>query len=268
MSTLARTAMHELTLPIPLVMLPGLGADGQLFAEQRKAFGDDAIVVPDWLPPHEDEPLHLYAKRFAEQLGPSLPTKYALAGVSFGGMLAQEMLRHLEPKPASLLLVSSARTSDAVPTIGGLMATLGAASPLGAMKAFHTLASVPFAKLNDGDDQTVSIFMAMAKTCDPAFFKWSLQRVAAWEGPPPELEGLGVPVRSIHGRKDPVLRCISELTDTVVAEGKHLISLTHHKSVNRFLFEQVLAVCPEAQIDYPAIEGPDQTVARRAMLTG
>ncbi|MEM8781398.1 MAG: alpha/beta hydrolase [Planctomycetota bacterium] len=267
MSTPRKTAMHELTLPIPLVMLPGLGADGAMFAAQRKAFGDDAIVVPDWLPPHDDEPLHLYAKRFAELLGPTLPSKYALAGVSFGGMLAQEMLRHLEPKPATLLLISSARTAESVPTVGGLLAAFGGTAPLPALAVFHKLASVPFAKLNGGDDQAVSTFIEMAKRCDPATFRWSLQRVAAWEGPP-ELISSGVPVHAIHGRKDPVLKCIPSLTDRVVPEGKHLIASTHAKTVNRFLFDRVLEVCPEAQAEYPAIEDPDVTVARRAALAG
>lgn len=266
--TAPRVVPQELTLPIPLVMLPGLGADGSLFVQQHKAFGDDAITVPDWLPAYEDEPLHLYAKRFAERLSPTLPEKYALAGVSFGGMLAQEMLRHLEPKPATLLLISSARTANAVPTIGGLMASLSSAAPLGAMKAFHTAASVPFAWLNGGDDQAVKLFIDMAKTCDPAFFKWTLQRVAAWEGPPPDVAAAGVPIHAIHGENDPVLRCVPESTDRVVRDGKHLITLTHAKSVNRFLFEQTLAVCTEAQMDYPAIEDPDVTIARRARLAG
>ena len=259
--------MRELTLPIPLVMLPGLGSDGTLFARQRKAFGDEAIVVPDWPTPHDDEPLHLYAKRFAERIGPELPRKYALVGVSFGGFVAQEMLRFLEPKPAVCLLLSSARTSDAVPTWAAMLGKLAALPPLSAMAMFHRLAAVPFAKLNGGDDEAVAIFRDMAKRGDPKLFQWSIRRIAEWEGPPAIAgDGSVCPVYEIHGADDPVLRCVPELADQVVSGGKHLIFHAHARTVNRWIFEHVLAVCPEFQSEYPAIEDPDATVARRSLL--
>lgn len=262
--------MRELTLPIPLIVLPGLGADGTLFAQQRKAFGDEAIVVPEWVEPYDDEPLHLYAKRFAERLGPTLPSKYALGGVSFGGMVAQELLRFLDPKPAVTLLISSARSTDAVPTWAQLTGKFAGLAPESAMTVFQQVASMPFAKLNGGDDEAVSIFAGMAKRHDPALFRWSIGQVAEWQGPPsPEKLGPDAPpIYAIHGEKDPVLRCEPKRADRVVPDGKHLIMLTHAKSVNRWIFERVLSVCPEAQLDYPAIEDPDTTVARRAALAG
>lgn len=259
--------MRELTLPIPLVMLPGLGADGELFVKQRRAFGDDAIIVPEWPEVREDEPLHLFAKRLAERLGPTLPKRYALCGVSFGGMVAQEMLRFLDQAPAVTLLISSAQTVDAVPTWATLLGRLATLPPLALMASCHRLAAVPFAKLNDGDDEAVSIFRGMAKRGDPRMFQWAIRRIADWEGPP-DRSPTAPPIYEIHGRDDPILKCQPALADHCIPGGKHLIFFTHAKTVNRWVFDHIIAACPEAQADYPAIEDPDVTVARRAMLAG
>ncbi len=257
--------MRELTLPIPLIMLPGLGADGSLFVHQRKAFGDAAVIVPDWLEPGEDEPLHLFTKRFAKALGPKLPAKYALVGVSFGGMVAQELLRHLDRPPAVTLLISSAQTADAVPTWATALGKLAALPPLPIMSAFHRLAAIPFAKLNGGDDEAVALFVGMAKRSDPKFFQWAIRRIAQWDGPP-DFGQSPPPIYEIHGTSDPVLKAMPSLADCLIPNGKHLIFMNHAKTVNRWLFDHVMAVCPEAQADYPAIEDPDTTVARRDAL--
>ena len=45
-------------------------------------------------------------------------------------------------------------------------------------------------------------------------------------------------------------------------------SPAHHQTVNRFLFENVMKYCPEAQVQSPAIEDPDTTAERRARLEG
>jgi pimeloyl-ACP methyl ester carboxylesterase len=259
--------MRELTLPIPLVMLPGLGADAELFVKQRRAFGDESVIVPDWPEIREDEPLHLFARRCAEAWGPTLPNRYALCGVSFGGMVAQELLRFLDPRPAVTLLISSARTVEAVPAWANIMGFMAGMPPLPLMAAAHKALSIPFAKLNDGDDEAVAIFRGMAKRGAPRFFQWAIRRIADWEGPPDLLLKPHAPaVHAIHGRRDPVLKCVPELADRCIDDGKHLIFYTHAKTVNRWIFDHVLAVCPEAQGDYPAIEDPDTTVARRAAL--
>jgi hypothetical protein len=39
--------------PLPLILLPGMGADARLFAAQKLAF--PALVVPPWLPPQPGE---------------------------------------------------------------------------------------------------------------------------------------------------------------------------------------------------------------------
>src|SRR6185503_21033432 len=82
-----------------LVLLPGLGADAALFEPQRAAF--PGLEVPPWLDPHPGETLPAFAARMADRVGPTGPL--VLGGVSFGGMVALEMARLVQPRAVVLV---------------------------------------------------------------------------------------------------------------------------------------------------------------------
>ncbi len=112
-----------------LILLPGLGADERLLEPQRRAFPQ--LIVPPWIPPRTKESLADYAARMAESVTHCTPhalreekplaereerphaereeykPRLVLGGVSFGGMLAYEMARHL--KPDAVVLIASCR---------------------------------------------------------------------------------------------------------------------------------------------------------------
>ncbi len=76
-------------MSVPLILLPGLAASREVFEPQRKRF--PSLIVPEWPKPDRGETLSQYAERFAASLVPEGPC--VLGGLSFGGMLAQEMAR-------------------------------------------------------------------------------------------------------------------------------------------------------------------------------
>ena len=90
--------------PFQLVLFPGLGTDRRLFEPQRSAFPD--LWVPPWIVPKRKETLPDYAARMAETIVPRRPT--VLGGASFGGMVAYEMARHVEPE--AVVLIGSCRS--------------------------------------------------------------------------------------------------------------------------------------------------------------
>jgi pimeloyl-ACP methyl ester carboxylesterase len=96
------------TDPVQLVLLPGLGADRRQFEPQRQAF--DNLVVPPWIPPLPREPLAGYAARLAKTITPAGP--FILGGSSFGGMVAYEMARHLQPN--AVVLIGSCRSARGI----------------------------------------------------------------------------------------------------------------------------------------------------------
>ena len=89
-----------------LILLPGLGADHRLLEPQRKEFPQ--LVVPAWIPPQKNESLPHYAAPNGADRCAAQDRPLVLGGVSFGGMLAYEMARHL--KPHAVVLIASCRT--------------------------------------------------------------------------------------------------------------------------------------------------------------
>ncbi len=92
-----------------MFFIPGLGADKRLFHLQRKAFPQSMAL--DWIAPLENESLARYARRWAKRL--RLQPGCILVGVSFGGMIAQEMARQVKPK--AVILVGSCRSPTSIP---------------------------------------------------------------------------------------------------------------------------------------------------------
>ena len=97
-------------MPNRLLLLPGIGADRRLFDEQRSCAAE--LHVIEWIPPvAADETLIEYAKRLARTIDTSHP--FAIGGASFGGMVALELTRHIQPdtkeQPADGLLIARGR---------------------------------------------------------------------------------------------------------------------------------------------------------------
>ncbi|MEP2024697.1 alpha/beta hydrolase, partial [Reichenbachiella sp.] len=86
--------------------LTGLGADTSVFDLLKI---NHTKVYIEWIPTHPWETMNAYAKRLCDQIDHSEP--FVLLGVSFGGMLAVEMNKFIQPRK-TILITSSARKSE------------------------------------------------------------------------------------------------------------------------------------------------------------
>ncbi|MEM9109782.1 MAG: alpha/beta hydrolase [Planctomycetota bacterium] len=260
--------MRELTLPGRLILLPGLGATPAVFDHQRKAFGD-RLETPSFIPHEHGESVAAYAQRWAKQLSkPNDKRPLFIGGLSFGGMLAQEMAMSLDPKPRAVLLVSTTRESDRITGLMQLAELLGRAVPTGSINKALSLLNLVFAMRDGLDDDDKRRLIQAGKQVDAGVAKWAGGAAVGWPGfkPPSDYP----PVYQIHARRDWVIKAPGEGTPNVelVDGSSHLLQMSHRKTVNRFLFEHVLKHCPEADITFPGIEDPHTTAQRRAMLEG
>lgn len=261
------TVMRELTLPGRLILLPGLAGTPAIFDHQRKAFGD-RVETPSFIAHHRGESVAAYAQRWARLLSKPNDTRpLFVAGLSFGGMLAQEMAMYLNPKPRAVMLLASTRRGDAVTGLMQLLELIGRPVPAGSLNKSLKLAALAFA-LRDGlDDDDKHRLKQAAGEVDPLVTKWAASAAVGWPGfkPPPGYP----PIHQLHSRRDWVLRAPEPGEGVELIDGsRHLLQMTHRKTVNRFLFETMLRYCPEAQVASPAIEDPDTTAQRRAELEG
>lgn len=92
--------------PVPLVLLPGLLCDAALWSAQTRYFADKrAVIIPD-LSGHDtiaDLATHVLA---------TTPPRFALAGLSMGGYVAQEIMRRQPERVDRLALLDTSALAD------------------------------------------------------------------------------------------------------------------------------------------------------------
>ncbi|HXZ01409.1 MAG TPA: alpha/beta fold hydrolase [Stellaceae bacterium] len=93
-------------MKIPLILLPGLLCDAALWTPQTEALSDIADArVADLT---RDESLPLMAARVLAEA----PERFALAGLSMGGYLAQEIMRQAPQRVTRLALLDTSARAD------------------------------------------------------------------------------------------------------------------------------------------------------------
>lgn len=92
-------------MAIPIYFISGLGADRRAFS--KLIFSEHFPMIHlDWISPEPNESLRSYASRLALEIDSSNP--FYLVGLSFGGMLATEIAKELNP--IHTFLISSTPT--------------------------------------------------------------------------------------------------------------------------------------------------------------
>ena len=94
---------------IHIYCMPGMAASPKIF-EFIKLPSPYVIHTLSWIPPLKNEPLANYALRMCERIKHPNPF---LLGVSFGGILVQEMAKHIKVK--KVIIVSSIKNNSELP---------------------------------------------------------------------------------------------------------------------------------------------------------
>jgi pimeloyl-ACP methyl ester carboxylesterase len=207
-----------------LVFIPGLGADPRLFYHQQKAFKNS--FAPTWLAPQKDETLVHYARRWAQQL--KLKKGCVLVGISFGGMVALEMVPIV--KPRAVLLIGSCQSPYSVPLLLRVMGSLPGWPMLGKILARF----FPYGRgwfLGVEKKEELDLLMKMFIESPDSFLQWTVKAIRGWEG----FKGKGVKIRHIHGSQDRLIPRRNVKPDSVIKGGGHTIILTHPREVNGFI---------------------------------
>ena len=109
----------------PLVLLPGMMCDARLFGPQIKALGIDRAIH---LPPIGQ---HDAIERIATDILNAAPKRFALAGLSMGGIIAMEVIRQAPRRVSRLALLDTnsaaetpQRAAEREPQIARVMAGL------------------------------------------------------------------------------------------------------------------------------------------------
>ena len=213
---------------VPLILLPGMGADARMFAPLQAALPQ--LVTPDWIEPERNEPLAAYARRLAQSVDPGRPC--FVGGASLGGVIALEMSVAL--KAHACFLIGSIRSADSRPWRVKLLHPV---TPLVGM--LPQMSPWLVRLLGSWLRSPTHGVMTQLGEADARFLKWAARAILTWQ-PSPEIAG--VRICQIHGDCDRVFPVRMAKPDRVVSGAGHLISITHPQPVVEFLQERMAAI--------------------------
>ncbi|MBA3986160.1 MAG: alpha/beta hydrolase [Flavobacteriales bacterium] len=209
---------------IHIYFVPGLAANKEIFKNMQLPEGIFKIHYLEWLIPYKKETIEGYAQRMAECI---TEKNVVLIGVSFGGVMAQEMSAFLELK--KLIIISSVKTKHELPT------RLKVARKTLAYKLLPTrfiLNSDDLTKFAIGPrtKKRLQVYQEYLSVRDASYLDWAIEKMICWNRCEP-LKG----VIHIHGDTDVVFP-IEKISDCIVLKGgTHIMILNKFKWFNKNL---------------------------------
>ena len=222
---------------IPIIILPGTGADRRCYLPQIEAFG--GAIIAEHLDPEPDESLDDYARRVAGKYDPGCSCY--LVGHSFGGIIAPKVARHMDVK--AVFLIASIRGSRELPVFHRIFSPLILHCRPGArlllrfiqLEMRFALFFFPWA-MSSAQRSVAGQFLSMPID----WFYWATRHLLAWDESRPE--SYPYPVYQIHGAWDMLLSYRRTSPDVVIPRAGHLITLSHADEVNAFIREKIEAI--------------------------
>lgn len=209
---------------IPVYFMPGLAASSLIF--ERIALPDDLyeINLLEWEIPIENESLADYAKRIAKKITHENPV---LIGVSFGGIVVQEMAAFIKVK--KVIIISSVKTNLEFPRRMKIAKTTKAYKliPMNLILNIENLAKFSF---GDKINSRLKLYEKFLSVRDIGYLQWAVEKVILWDRTIPDLH-----VTHIHGDCDDVFP-IKYIKDCIVVKGgTHIMILNKYKWLNKNL---------------------------------
>ncbi|OYU82014.1 MAG: alpha/beta hydrolase [Flavobacterium sp. BFFFF1] len=209
---------------IPVYFMPGLAASPSIF--ERISLPEDAfeMILLEWEIPLENETLKDYAKRIAEKVTRKDPV---LIGVSFGGILVQEMAAFLDAK--KVIIISSVKCNTEFPRRFKVAKATKAYKliPMDLLINVEKLAKFSFgSRVN----QRLKLYEKFLSVRDKRYLEWAVENVILWDRCEPDGR-----VIHIHGDADDVFP-IKYITDPIVVKGgTHIMILNKFRWLNENL---------------------------------
>lgn len=211
--------------------ISGLGADHRLFKNL------DLRGIPhrflNWVKPLEKESFDHYLNRFIQ--GIDQKEAVILVGVSFGGIVAQEIACRIAVK--KLILISSVK-SDAEFGLQLKLVALGKLDnllPGWAMKRGAGLLANYFFSIETPQD--AAFLKELIDSSDPDLIKWSVRRLLEWK--------FSRPVKNLihlHGDQDRVFPLSGIKNATVIPGGGHFMVADQAPEISKILRAEILSI--------------------------
>lgn len=216
--------MEERQNQIKLYAISGLGADQRVYNYLNISV---KLIHLNWISPLKNESIADYAKRLAEDIDTSQP--FGLIGMSFGGIVAVEITKQLNPK--FTILISSAETKYELRTIYRWFGKLNIIRffPEWCFNMPRWIAYYIFGAQNK------ALLKAILDDADMYFTKWAVNQISRWKN-----ETKIKNCYKIGGTKDKLIPQKMENNMTLIENGEHFMIVDMNDSVSEIINNQLI----------------------------
>jgi thioesterase domain-containing protein len=213
--------MNLVMSKIPVYFMPGLAASVAIFERIKLSELDFEVVYLEWEIPLDKETLQEYAKRMAEKIRHENPV---LIGVSFGGILVQEMSRFIAVR--KVIIISSVKSNREFPRRMIIAKNTKAYKliPLSLVQNIESLAKFSFGKKVN---ERLKLYEKFLSVRDKRYLDWAIEQVIMWDRTVVDQN-----VIHIHGDADDIFPIKYIENCIVVKGGTHIMILNKYKWLN------------------------------------
>ena len=204
--------------------MPGLAASSRIFERIQLPAADYDVFYLEWQIPFKNETLVSYAKRMALLIEKE---NAVLVGVSFGGVLVQEMAAFL--KLHKLIIISSVKTNLELPLRMKIAKSTKAYKlmPTSLLQNIEILQRFSFGKMIQ---QRLKMYEKFLSVRDKTYLEWAVKQMILWDRAKPDPN-----VIHIHGDADNVFPIKNIQNCIVVKGGTHIMILSKYRWMNENL---------------------------------
>ncbi len=206
---------------ISVYFMPGLAANASIFERISLPADQFDTYFMEWEIPLDNETLSEYAQRISKKVTHKNPV---LVGVSFGGILVQEMAQFLNP--SKIIIISSVKSNLEFPTAFKLAKQTKAYKliPTSLIENVYNLAKFTF---GEKVIKRLKLYQMFLTVRDKKYLDWSIEKIILWDRKKADPN-----VVHIHGDADEVFP-IKYIQDCIVVKGgTHIMILTKYKWIN------------------------------------
>lgn len=205
-------------------MMPGLAANSLIFENIKLPESSFEIHLLDWEIPVKNETLLQYAERMAKLVKQD---KAVLIGVSFGGVLVQEMAHFLDLR--KLIIISSIKSNLELP-LPMRIAKTTKAYKLMPTSLFQNMESLVKLSFGNVIKQRLKLYQKYMSMREKVYLDWAIEQMVLWN----RVE-VDPSVIHIHGDADAIFPIKYIKNCVVVKGGTHIMILNKYKWFNENL---------------------------------
>ena len=204
--------------------MPGLAASPTIFENIKLPEDEFEMIMLEWMIPLDKESLEDYALRMTKSIKHENPV---LIGVSFGGILVQEMSKLI--KVRKTIIISSVRTNKEFPRRMKIAKTTMAYKliPTQLLSNVEALAKYAF---GDTVTKRLALYEKYLQMRDKKYLDWAIENVILWKN-----DKINEKVVHIHGTDDEVFPIKYIANCIQIQGGTHIMVINKYKWLNENL---------------------------------